>query len=484
MLRRRSVLSGGLAFTALGLGRSWGQTASEEDIAAVLKETVDALLKERVDVGRESKGLVAVVLDGCRRIDAAYGRSDSADNRALDADTVFEIGSISKVFTALLLADMIVRGEVAADDPVAKYLPDNVRVPYFSDRPITLLDLATYTSGLPRMPSNFTPRNTANPYADYSVEQLYDFVSNHKLRFMPGTHYEYANLGFGLLGHALALRTGKSYEELVVSRICAPLGMESTRITLSDSMQARLARGHNASFDPVANWDIPTLAGAGALRSTANDLVKFLEMCLGNKPSPLAPAMAMTLGQRHPTERQRVEVALGWFLSTSHRDEIAWKDGGTGGYATFIGFSTKSQRGSILLSNTADYGSNLKLGVHLINPAYALSKLHRQVAVDPAILTAYVGRYELDPNFVLTVRADGNRLFVQATGQSEFEAFAESETDFFYRVVDAQITFDRPDIGPTSISWSRPTRLAGTAEYTASANAASFFLNALITAAA
>jgi CubicO group peptidase (beta-lactamase class C family) len=328
-------------------------------------------------------------------------------------------------------------------------LPDNVRVPYFSDRPITLLDLATYTSGLPRMPSNFTPRNTANPYADYSVEQLYDFVSNHKLRFMPGTHYEYANLGFGLLGHALALRTGKSYEELVVSRICAPLGMESTRITLSDSMQARLARGHNASFDPVANWDIPTLAGAGALRSTANDLVKFLEMCLGNKPSPLAPAMAMTLGQRHPTERQRVEVALGWFLSTSHRDEIAWKDGGTGGYATFIGFSTKSQRGSILLSNTADYGSNLKLGVHLINPAYALAKLHRQVAVDPAILAAYVGRYELDPNFVLTVRADGNRLFVQATGQSEFEAFAESETDFFYRVVDAQITFDRPDGGVT-----------------------------------
>jgi serine-type D-Ala-D-Ala carboxypeptidase/endopeptidase len=445
MLRRRSVLSGGLAFAALGLGRSWGQAASEEDIAAVLKETVDALLKERVDVGRESTGLVAVVLDGRRRIDAAYGRSDSADNRALDADTVFEIGSISKVFTALLLADMIVRGEVAANDPVAKYLPDNVRVPYFENRPITLLDLATYTSGLPRMPSNFTPGNAANPYADYSVEQLYDFVSNHKLRFMPGTHYEYANLGFGLLGHALALRAGKSYEELVVTRICAPLGMESTRIALSDSMQARLARGHNASLEPVANWDIPTLAGAGALRSTANDLVKFLEMCLGNKPSPLAPAMAMTLGERHPTERQRVEVALGWFLSTSHRDEIAWKDGGTGGYATFIGFSTKSRRAGILLSNTADYGSNLKLGVHLINPAYALARLH--MAVDPAILAAYVGRYELDPDFVLTVRADGNRLFVQATGQREFEAFAESETDFFYRVVDAQITFDRAEGG-------------------------------------
>jgi hypothetical protein len=157
--------------------------------------------------------------------------------------------------------------------------------------------------------------------------------------------------------------------------------------------------------------------------------------------------MAMTLGERYPTGRKRVEVALGWFVSTSFRDEIIWKDGGTGGYATFIGYSTKSRRASILLSNTADYSANLKLGVHLINPAYALTKLHRQIAIDAAILAAYVGRYELDPNFVLTVRADGNRLFVQATAQSEFEAFAESETDFFYRVVDAQITFDRPEGG-------------------------------------
>jgi CubicO group peptidase (beta-lactamase class C family) len=436
MLHRRSVLLGALALS-LRTGKVQAQISAEESVSAILKE--------RVDAGRESTGLVAVVLDNGRRLDATYGRSDSADNRALDADTVFEIGSITKVFTALLLADMIVRGEVAASDPVAKFLPNIVRVPYFESTPITLLDLATYTSGLPRMPSNFAPRNASNPYADYSVEQLYDFVSNHKLRFRPGTHYEYANLGFGLLGHALALRAGKSYEELVVSRICAPLGMESTRITLSRSMQERLAHGHNASLEPVANWDIPTLAGAGALRSTANDLFKFLEMSVGNRPLPLAPALAMTLGERHPTERPRVEVGLGWFLSTSHKDEVAWKDGGTGGYAAFIGFSTKSRRASILLSNTADYGSNLKLGVHLINPAYALARLHRQVAVDPAVLATYVGRYELNPNFVLTVRADGNRLFVQATGQSELEAFAESETDFFYRVVDAQITFDRAE---------------------------------------
>jgi serine-type D-Ala-D-Ala carboxypeptidase/endopeptidase len=442
MLRRRSVLSGGLAgglALALGMGRISALASPGDDLAAVLKE--------RVDVGRESMGLVAVVFDGGRRVDAAYGQFHSADNRALDADTVFEIGSITKVFTALLLADMILRGEVAAGDAVAKFLPDNVRVPYFEGTPITLLDLATYTSGLPRMPSNFAPRDASNPYADYSVEQLYDFMSNYKLNFRPGTHYEYANLGFGLLGHALALRAGMSYEDLVISRICAPLGMENTRITLSPAMKERLARGHNTSLEPVANWDIPTLAGAGALRSTANDLFKFLEMCLGNRPSPLAPAMAMTLGERHPTDRTRVEVAHGWFVSTSFGDEIAWKDGGTGGYATFIGYSTKTRRASILLSNTADYGPNLRLGVHLVNSKYALAKLHRQITLDPRILAAYVGRYELDPNFALTFRADGNRLFVQATGQAEIEAFAESETEFFARVVDAQVTFDRPENG-------------------------------------
>ncbi|MBR1228833.1 serine hydrolase [Bradyrhizobium sp. AUGA SZCCT0176] len=299
------------------------------------------------------------------------------------------------------------------------------------------------------MPSNFAAKDKSNPFADYTVENLYAFLADHQLRFMPGTHYEYANLGFGLLGHALALRAGMSYEELVISRICAPLGMDDTRITLSGSMQSRLARGHNSRLEPVANWDIPTLAGAGALRSTANDLFKFLEMALGNRSSPLAPAMAMTLGERHPTERPRVEVGLGWFLSTSYKDEIVWKDGGTGGYATFVGFSMKSHRASILLSNTADYGPNLRLGVHLVNSAYALPKLRRAVPVDPAVLASYAGRYMLAPTFVLTVRAEGGRLFVQATAQPEYEVFAEDDTNFFYRVVDAQITFDRLDNGAT-----------------------------------
>ena len=437
MLHRRSVLLGGLALS-LRPASGWAQTPPEQDIASVLKE--------RVDVGRETIGLVAAFLDGDRHSVTAYGQSDSPNNRPLDGDTVFEIGSITKVFTALLFAEMVLRGEVAPDDPAAKYLPASVKMPDFEDAPITLMDLATYTSGLPRMPSNFAPKDQGNPYIDYSAERLYDYLSNHKLAHKPGKHYEYANLGFGLLGHILELRAGKSYEELVVSRICTPLGMDDTRITLSNSMQQRLARGHSAALAPVANWDFSVLAGAGALRSTANDLMKFLQTCMNPTEGPVAAALKMTLAERRPRASERY-VALGWFVASRFGDELVWKDGGTGGYATFIGYSTRTRRNFILLSNAADYAANTGLGTHLVNAAYPLPKLRRDVPVDPAVLATYAGRYEISPTFILTVRPDGGRLFVQATAQAEFEVYAESDTEFFYRVVNAQISFARPEGG-------------------------------------
>ena len=436
MPHRRSVLLGGLALS-LRPAWGWAQTSAGQDIAAILKE--------RVDVGRETLGVVAASLDGDRRSVTVYGQSDSANNRPLDGDTVFEIGSITKVFTALLFADMVLRGEVAPDDPAAKFLPGSVRMPEFEGAPITLLDLATYTSGLPRMPSNFAPKDPKNPYIDYTAERLYDYLSNHKLGFKPGKHYEYANLGFGLLGHVLELRAGRSYEELVVSRICAPLGMDDTRITLTDSMQQRLARGHNMGLAPVANWDFSALAGAGALRSTANDLLKF-QMCLEPGDGPVAAAQKLALAERRPRADQR-DVASGWFVASRFGDELVWKDGGTGGYATFIGYSTKTRRNCILLSNAADYASNTLLGTHLVNAAYPLPKLRREVQVDPAVLATYAGRYEISPTFILTVRPDGGRLYIQATAQAEFEVYAESETEFFYRVVNAQVSFERPEDG-------------------------------------
>ncbi|MEH2528704.1 MULTISPECIES: serine hydrolase [unclassified Bradyrhizobium] len=444
MLHRRSVL---LAVSGLLLARGRVQAQSMQAQSMQTPSTPErdlaAILKERVDIGH-TMGLVAATIDSGRRSVTAYGRSGS--DRPLDADTVFEIGSITKVLTSLVFADMVLRGEVAADDPASKFLPASVRMPDFEGAPITLMDLATYTSGLPRMPSNFAPKDWGNPYIDYMAERLYDYLSNSKLGSKPGKHFEYSNLGFGLLGHILELRAGKSYEELVVSRICAPLGMDDTRITLTDSMRQRLAQGHNAGLAPVPNWDFLALAGAGAFRSTANDLLKFLQMCLDPADTPVAAALKMTLSERRPRMDQR-DVGLGWFVSRRFGDELIWMSGGTGGYATFIGYSTRTRRNCILLSNAADHDANTLLGTHLVNAAYPLPRVRRQVPVDPAVLAAYAGRYEVTPTFILTVRPDGGRLFIQATAQPEFEVYAENETEFFYRVVDAQISFARPEGG-------------------------------------
>jgi serine-type D-Ala-D-Ala carboxypeptidase/endopeptidase len=261
------------------------------------------LLALRVDAGQESLGYVALVRDDAGPRLVTYGTAGEPQSHPLDADTVFEIGSITKVFTALLLADTVARGEVKLTDPVEKYLPAEGRPKSFDNKPISLLDLVTYTSGLPRLPTNLRPRDKDNPYADYSVEQLYKFLSEYTPRYYPGSHYEYANLGFGLLGHVLALQAGRGYEELVVSRICEPLGLSDTRITLTPAMRERLAQGHDKSLHPVPGWDLPTLAGAGALRSTANDMMPFLNACQGTRKTDLTPAFQSLLEVRRQTDK-------------------------------------------------------------------------------------------------------------------------------------------------------------------------------------
>jgi CubicO group peptidase (beta-lactamase class C family) len=198
------------------------------------------------------------------------GKLDDGTEQEVTGDTVFEIGSITKTFTALLLQDMVERGEMKPDDPVSKYLPKSVRMPERGGNEITLLNLAAQDSGLPFNANNLSIAE--DPFADYTARKLYEFLAGYTLTNNPGAKFEYSNLGMGLLGHVMALKEGTNYESLVVDRICRPLHMNSTCITLTPEMKTRLARGHNASGKVVANWDFQVLAGCGALRSTANDL--------------------------------------------------------------------------------------------------------------------------------------------------------------------------------------------------------------------
>jgi D-alanyl-D-alanine-carboxypeptidase/D-alanyl-D-alanine-endopeptidase len=409
------------------------------------------MLVDRVDVQHQSSGIVVGVIDADGRRVVAYGNADNGSTTKIDGDTVFEIGSATKVFTSLLLAIAVERGEVALNDSVAKYLPAGVKVPERGGKKITLLDLATHTSGLPRLPSNFAPKDPSNPYADYTVRQLYDFLGTYELPRDIGSQYEYSNLGGGLLGHVLSLRAGTDYETLFQARIAKPLELKSTAIALSSDMKRRLAIGHNDRGERVPNWDFPTLAGAGALRSTANDLLTFLAAELGYEKTPLAAAMASQLAVRRPTSNAGLEIALGWHIFKKGGDrEIVWHNGGTGGYRSFIGYDPTTRVGVVVLSNTSTAAGVDDIGQHLLDPAVALSqapKNHKEIAIDTKILDGYVGRYQLAPNFILTVTRDQKRLFAQATGQSTIELFAEGNREFFMKAVDAQIAFETDDQG-------------------------------------
>lgn len=407
-------------------------------------DVVKAILADRIDVQQQGVGIVAGLVDSNGRRVVAYGTFDN-DARAVNGRTVFEIGSATKVFTSLLLADAVRRGEVSLDDPVAKYLPASVRVPERNGKKITLVDLATHTSGLPRLPTNIHPKDPANPYADYTVQQMYDFLSSYKLARDPGSLYEYSNLGGGLLGHALARRAGTDYETLVKRRITGPLAMKSTSITLNEELQRRLAPGHDSRRHRVANWDLPTLAGAGAIRSTADDLLTFISTNLGFTKSALAPAMAAMLSTRRPTGIPGLEIALGWHITTRGDRQIVWHNGGTGGYRSFIGFDPKARTGVVVLANMSTDAGVDDIGHHLLDasvPLAAPARVRKEIAVAPEVLDRYVGRYELAPNFVVTITREGNQLFAQATGQPRFPVFPESEREFFFKVVDAQLAFN------------------------------------------
>jgi D-alanyl-D-alanine-carboxypeptidase/D-alanyl-D-alanine-endopeptidase len=401
------------------------------------------ILIDRVDTQRQTLGIVVGVIDSKGQRIISYGALNQNDARQVNGDTEFEIGSITKVFTSLLLADMVQRGEVALDDPVAKFLPAAVKMPSWGSRQITLIDLSTHTSGLPRTPSNLAPKDPDNPYADYTVDRLYEFLDSFTLRREIGTRFEYSNVGASLLGHALSRRAGMEYESLVHRRITAPLGMKDTVITLSSGQLARLATGHDGAMTPVKNWDFQVLEGGGGLRSTVNDLLKFLSAELGYSNTPLKASMAAQLEVRRPAGAPNLAVALGWSVQTEPNGTVIWHNGATGGYMSFIGFNPSTRTGVVALTNGAaligpdDIGRHLLIGM----PLAKIPATHVEITLDASAKQALVGQYRLGPDHILTISLEGDQLFVQPTGDSKIAALPESATQLFLKDLDAQLTF-------------------------------------------
>jgi len=323
-----------LCFATFGHAQAGGLATAEQ---------IQDMLVQRIDVQHRSAGIVVGVITKKAREIISYGHFDVKDQRVPNDQTVFEIGSISKVFTCLLLSEMVLDGEVKLSDPVSKYLPASVHVPARSGKQITLLDLATHHSGLPKMPTNYN-------WGPYSTQDLYDFLNHYQLTRDPGEKYEYSNLGVGLLADALALKAGTDYATLLRTRITEPLQMNRTAVDLTPEMEATLSPGHAYRLERAYPWRIPPLEGAGDIRSTVNDLLIFVAANMGIIHSPLQPAMKKMLSIQRPA-LPGLKIALGWHIEKG-RNDVVTHGGVTNGYNSFVGYDPHRKIGVVVLSNS------------------------------------------------------------------------------------------------------------------------------------
>jgi serine-type D-Ala-D-Ala carboxypeptidase/endopeptidase len=339
-----------------------------------LKGTIQSL----VDNNKTNAAIVVGLVDPNGTQFYGYGNISNANPTIVDKDTIFAIGSITKVFTTILLADMVDRGLVNLDDPIEKYLPTSVKVPTYNGQKITLENLATHTSGLSEFPSSHCVSNFNGTDDDedsiqarlffiecdknYTFDQLYQDLSNTTLIREPGLKFEYSTFGISLLGHILALKSGMSYDQLVEERILNVLGMNSTSIVLSDAQKSRLAIGHlNSQELPFWNTSRP-IAPAGGLHSSVADMLKFASANLGLIDTKINDAMKEShiiihdsrLGKAF-SNNYTAYVSLGWIIATNFGIQIVEHNGETAdGYNSFIALNISKDKGIVIIASASN----------------------------------------------------------------------------------------------------------------------------------
>lgn len=436
MQRRPLLQSAAWGAVALATPRAGAQLPPEPPIAAAL----------RARVAHEGMGLAAAVADAAGAQFAFAGRRSAAEPAPPDADARFEFGSISKTFTALLLAEMVGRRELALDDRVEAVL--GFRLRDGAGAPLTWADLATHRSGLPRMPANILPRVEADPYADYGTAELTAFLSGWQPEVARDTRWEYSNLGYGLLGHALGLRAGKPFAKLLRERVLAPLQLDEIQVALTGRPIPGLLQGHDAKRQPVPRWQFDAMAGAGALVGSTRSLLRYAQAAAGLVDTPLRAAFDLALTPRAAGPGGASRIGLAWLFGPLKGRTVANHDGGTFGFSTSLFIDRDARRVALVMAN-AMVGVN-DLALHALDPsvpardaAADAAKTQRSAAeVEPAAMQALPGRYALNPQFKLVVRQRDGRLFAQASGQGEFELFALDARRWFARVTALEIHFE------------------------------------------
>jgi CubicO group peptidase (beta-lactamase class C family) len=325
-----------------------------EDLAIALKS---GALSAEVHGG----AVIGVVHNGVRQI-IAYGNAKE--------NSIFEIGSISKTFTGLIFARMVDQGKVKLEEPVRELLPTGT-VAKPAGLEITLVDLATQHSGLPRLPGNLHPADLKDPYADYGPAKLYEFIAKQGVSRQANAGFLYSNLGVGLLGQALCNRAGVSYLELLKTEVTGPLGLKDTVVKLSPEQETRFVQGYDAAHHPAHAWSLDALAGAGAIRSTASDMLTYLEAELHPDAATFRSAnvaSAVRLSQELRADvSPGMRIAMAWLYDSKTGNY--WHNGATGGYSSYAFFNPKEDYAGVVLFNSTigSGGSSFadRLGEHI-----------------------------------------------------------------------------------------------------------------------
>ncbi len=399
-MTRTLMLLGGLIAGSLFQASPVVAQAPNAEAALPGDLDIKRLITTRVDAERRNLGIVVGIVTPAGRRIVAHGRASLDDPRELDGDTVFEIGSVTKVFTSVLLADMVRRGEVKVTDSVFSYLPPHTSRA-LENRTISLADLATHTSGLPLWPSGIpATRDGVFSMATYTRAQLVDFLSTFPVPVDVGQKWTYSNVDAGVLGLALGVRANSNYEALLQERVTGPLRLRNTAVGLSGNMRSHLAVGHDAGRRVAPAWNVPALTAAGSLHSSVNDLLTFLE-ALGREDGPLAGVLPVMLATRRPGPG--IPQALGWWIiAPGSQDEgILAHDGGTLGFSSAVAYDPKARTGVVVLSNTASAVGDLAR--HLLRPSIPLTPpvgsapARTEIQMDPGMFDRLLGRYEPAP---------------------------------------------------------------------------------------
>ena len=374
-----SFLAGSMAFSTAS---AYSTTTTATTTSSINKEipvqVKDFILNQIVNKSKAAIVVGFVEPNGTRIF--SFGNMSTANNIPVNENTLFDLGSITKTFTTLLLADMIQQGIVNLTDPIEKYLPASVKVPKFNGHKITLEDLATHTSGLPFLPSNIWVNNKVGGIfnSNYTANQMYAALSNFTLTREPGSKFQYSDFGLGLLGYILSLKAGVPYEQLVKDRILNVLGMNDTKITLSqDDIKNRFPVGHRGGKEINTPIVPAVIDGAGAFRSTAADMLKYISANLGLIHTKLDGAIQLQHLIRHPAilpnpMNYTAYIALGWGVLTNFGTETITHTGAINGWNANVAFIPTKQIGVVALcscdSTDAHMGRFDWILLHLTGP--------------------------------------------------------------------------------------------------------------------